>query len=195
MSAPASSSAGLPEGARVVLATHNAGKVREIADLLGPHGVETVSAAELGLPEPEETGTTFIANAELKARAAADASGLPALADDSGLSVDALGGNPRLVVDGAVSGPEVDGAGDFFGRHGRTAVGVTADGRLLLVVVDGRQPGYSRGMTLRELAELLQRLGQARGVGRGHPAAGDGERDRQGRPGAQPARGATPESA
>jgi hypothetical protein len=74
-------------------------------------------------------------------------------------AVDALGGNPRLVVDGAVAGPEVDGTGDFFGRHGRTAVGVTADGRLLLVVVDGRQPGYSRGMTLRELAELLQRLG------------------------------------
>lgn len=74
-------------------------------------------------------------------------------------AVDALGGNPRLVVDGAVSAPEVDGTGAFFGRHGRTAVGVTADGRLLLVVVDGRQPGYSRGMTLRELAELLQRLG------------------------------------
>jgi hypothetical protein len=57
------------------------------------------------------------------------------------------------------SSPEVDGTGDFFGRHSRTAVGVTGDGRLLLVVVDGRQPGYSRGMTLRELAELLRRLG------------------------------------
>jgi hypothetical protein len=74
-------------------------------------------------------------------------------------AVDALGGNPRLVVDGAVSGPEVDGSGEFFGRHSRTAIGVTADGRLLLVVVNGRQPGYSRGMTLHELAELLQRLG------------------------------------
>jgi hypothetical protein len=74
-------------------------------------------------------------------------------------AVDALGGNPRLVVDGAVAAQEVDGPGEFFGRHSRTAVGVTADGRLLLVVVDGRQPGYSRGMTLRELAELLQRLG------------------------------------
>ena len=74
-------------------------------------------------------------------------------------AVDALGGNPRLVVDGAVAGTEVDGTGEFFGRHSRTAVGVTADGRLLLVVVDGRQPGYSRGMTLRELAELLHRLG------------------------------------
>ena len=73
--------------------------------------------------------------------------------------VDALGGNPRLVVDGAVADAEVDGPGEFFGRHSRTAVGVTADGRLLLVVVDGRRPGYSRGMTLRELAELMQRLG------------------------------------
>jgi hypothetical protein len=73
--------------------------------------------------------------------------------------VDAIGGNPRLVVDGTVADREVDGPGEFFGRHSRTAAGVTADGRLLLVVVDGRQPGYSRGMTLRELAELLQRLG------------------------------------
>ena len=81
---------------RLVIASHNAGKVREIADLLGPYGVETVSAADLDLPEPEETGTTFVANAELKARAAADASGLPALADDSGLSVDALGGDPGV---------------------------------------------------------------------------------------------------
>jgi hypothetical protein len=78
--------------------------------------------------------------------------------------VDAIGGNPRLVVDGAVSGPEVDGTGEFFGRHSRTAVGATADGRLLLVVVDGRQPGYSRGMTLRELAELMQRLGAVQAV-------------------------------
>lgn len=81
---------------RLVIASHNAGKVREIADLLRPYGVETVSAADLGLPEPEETGTTFVANAELKARTAADASGLPALADDSGLSVDALGGDPGV---------------------------------------------------------------------------------------------------
>src|SRR3546814_3439132 len=72
---------------RLVIASHNAGKVREIGELLGPHGVETVSAAALGLPEPPETGTTFVANAELKARAAADLSGLPALADDSGLCV------------------------------------------------------------------------------------------------------------
>jgi XTP/dITP diphosphohydrolase len=71
---------------RIVIASHNPGKVREIAELLAPYGIEPVSAAELDLPEPEETGTTFIANAELKALQAADLSGLPALADDSGLS-------------------------------------------------------------------------------------------------------------
>ena len=70
------------EPGRLVIASHNEGKVREIRDLLGPHGIEPVSAAELGLPEPDEIGTTFIDNADLKARAAADLSGLPALADD-----------------------------------------------------------------------------------------------------------------
>ena len=84
------------EPGKLVIASHNAGKVREIADLLGPHGINPVSAGELGLDEPEETGTTFIANAELKAVAAAKASGLPALADDSGLCVDALGGDPGI---------------------------------------------------------------------------------------------------
>ena len=81
---------------RLVIASHNEGKVREIRALLGPYGVEPVSAAELDLPEPEETGTTFFANAELKARAAADLSGLPALADDSGLCVEALNGDPGI---------------------------------------------------------------------------------------------------
>lgn len=81
---------------RLVIASHNAGKVREIAELLGPYGVEPVSAGALGLPEPEETGTTFIANAELKALASATASGLPSLADDSGLCVAALGGDPGI---------------------------------------------------------------------------------------------------
>ena len=81
---------------KLVIASHNQGKVREIAELLGPYGMEPVSAGELGLPEPEETGTTFIANAELKALAAAQASGLPALADDSGLCVEALGGDPGI---------------------------------------------------------------------------------------------------
>jgi len=77
-------------GNKIVVATHNAGKVVEIGALLEPLGTQTVSAGELGLPEPEETGLTFKANAELKALAAATASGLPALADDSGLAVAAL---------------------------------------------------------------------------------------------------------
>ncbi len=81
---------------RLVIASHNKGKVREIAALLEGRGLDVVSAGELDLPEPEETGTTFVMNAELKARAAADLSGLPALADDSGLCVDALGGDPGI---------------------------------------------------------------------------------------------------
>ncbi|MGC6475968.1 MAG: RdgB/HAM1 family non-canonical purine NTP pyrophosphatase [Parvibaculales bacterium] len=81
---------------KLVIASHNQGKVREINDLVQPFGMSAISAAELGLPEPEETGLTFIANAELKAQSAAQKSGLPALADDSGLAVDALGGNPGI---------------------------------------------------------------------------------------------------
>ncbi|WP_395826380.1 RdgB/HAM1 family non-canonical purine NTP pyrophosphatase [Elstera sp.] len=83
-------------GDTLVLATHNPGKVREIEDLLRPFAVPVVAAGTLGLPEPEETGLTFIANAELKARAAAEGSGKPALADDSGLSVTGLGGAPGI---------------------------------------------------------------------------------------------------
>lgn len=80
----------------LVIATHNAGKLREIAALLEPFGVTCLSAGSLGLPEPDETGTTFAQNALIKARAAAEASGLVALADDSGLSVAALGGRPGV---------------------------------------------------------------------------------------------------
>ncbi len=83
------------EPGRLVIASHNQGKVREIRDLLAPFGIEPVSAVELGLPEPEETGTTFAENALLKARASA-LSGLPALSDDSGLEVRALGGRPGV---------------------------------------------------------------------------------------------------
>jgi XTP/dITP diphosphohydrolase len=111
------------EPGRLVIASHNEGKVREIRDLLGPYGIEPVSAAELDLPEPDETGTTFIDNADLKARQAADLSGLPALADDSGLCVEALGNRPGIfsarwaVVDGTIApdaGPgEVQGKRDF----------------------------------------------------------------------------------
>ena len=81
---------------KLVIATHNAGKLKEIAALLAPYGVDCISAGSLGLPEPEETGTTFAENALLKARAAAEAAQLPALADDSGLCVAALGGRPGV---------------------------------------------------------------------------------------------------
>ncbi|THD37373.1 MAG: RdgB/HAM1 family non-canonical purine NTP pyrophosphatase [Sphingomonas sp.] len=81
---------------KLVIASHNEGKVREIRALLAPYGIEPVSAKSLDLPEPEETGTTFVANAELKAMQAADLSGLPALADDSGLCVEALNGDPGI---------------------------------------------------------------------------------------------------
>ncbi len=86
----------LKAGDRLLVASHNPGKVREIRDLLAPYGIDAVSARDLDLPEPEETGKTFKANAELKARAAATASGLPALADDSGLEVEALEGAPGI---------------------------------------------------------------------------------------------------
>ncbi|MEP0191013.1 MAG: RdgB/HAM1 family non-canonical purine NTP pyrophosphatase [Erythrobacter sp.] len=83
-------------GGSLVIATHNAGKLKEISALLEPHGLECLSAGSLGLPEPAETGKTFVENALIKARAAAEASGIVALADDSGLSVVALGGRPGV---------------------------------------------------------------------------------------------------
>src|SRR6266702_345283 len=86
----------LDRGERLVIASHNPGKVDEIAALLRPFGVETIGAGALGLPEPEETGASFEENAALKARLAAYAAGLPALADDSGLVVPALGGAPGI---------------------------------------------------------------------------------------------------
>lgn len=86
----------LGRGARLVVASHNAGKLAEIAALLGPFGIEAVGAPALGLPEPEETGASFAENATIKALAGARASGLPALADDSGFSVAALNGAPGV---------------------------------------------------------------------------------------------------
>ncbi|HJS45554.1 MAG TPA: RdgB/HAM1 family non-canonical purine NTP pyrophosphatase [Rhizomicrobium sp.] len=86
----------LPRGSQLVVASHNEGKVREIKALLGPHGIHPISAGSLGLPEPEETGATFAANAQIKALACAKASGHAALADDSGLCVDALDGAPGI---------------------------------------------------------------------------------------------------
>lgn len=81
---------------RLVLASHNRGKLREIAELMLPLGIETVSAADLGLPEPDETAPDFIGNARIKALAAAAATGLPALSDDSGFCVAALDGAPGV---------------------------------------------------------------------------------------------------
>ena len=83
-------------GDRLVIASHNEGKVEEISELLAPFGIQAVPAAALGIPEPEETGDSFETNAALKAMAAAEASGLPAIADDSGLVVPALGGAPGI---------------------------------------------------------------------------------------------------
>jgi len=85
-----------PISGRLVIATHNPGKLREMRELLAPYGIDAVSAGELGLAEPEETGTSFAENARLKAVAAAQATALPAFADDSGLAVDALGGAPGV---------------------------------------------------------------------------------------------------
>ncbi len=97
----------LEPGDRLVIATHNPGKLREIAELVAAFGVDAVSAGELGLPEPEETGADFVENAVLKARAAAEAAGQPALADDSGLEVAALDGVPGI-YSARWAGPERD---------------------------------------------------------------------------------------
>nr|WP_295464145.1 RdgB/HAM1 family non-canonical purine NTP pyrophosphatase [Mesorhizobium sp.] len=99
-------------GKRIVVASHNAGKLAEFADLLAPFGLEARSAKEFGLPEPEETGTTFEQNAYLKAYAAASATGLPAMSDDSGLVVDALGGAPGVYTADWATKP--DGSRDFM---------------------------------------------------------------------------------
>jgi XTP/dITP diphosphohydrolase len=96
---------------RLVIASHNRGKIPEIAALLAPYGMDLVSAADMDVPEPEETGTSFAANAELKARFSADLTGLPALADDSGLCVDALGGDPGIFS--ARWAVQPDGGRDF----------------------------------------------------------------------------------
>jgi XTP/dITP diphosphohydrolase len=95
---------------RLVIATHNPGKLRELCDLLAPYGIEAVSAGELGLAEPDETGTSFRENARIKAVAATKASGLPAFADDSGLAVEALNGAPGI-HSARWAGPQKDFAG------------------------------------------------------------------------------------
>src|SRR5829696_2803800 len=112
-----------PISGRLVIATHNKGKLVEMRELLALHGVEAVSASELNLPEPEETGTTFAANARIKAEAAAQASGLPAFADDSGLAVDALGGDPG-VYSARWGGPDKD----FAAAMGKVEAGLQERG-------------------------------------------------------------------
>ena len=105
------------DGKKLVVASHNAGKVREVAELLAPFGIEGVPAAELGLEEPEETGATFLSNAELKARSALTA-GLPALADDSGLAVTALDGAPGI-YSARWAGPDRDFSRAMAAVHAR----------------------------------------------------------------------------
>jgi len=123
----------LARGCRLLLASHNGGKVRELRALLAPDGLQLVSAGELGLPEPEETGATFATNAHLKAAAAARGAGLPALADDSGLEVAALGGAPG-VHSARWAGPSKDFAAamarvrrEVLARGGWTAPGPRAN--------------------------------------------------------------------
>lgn len=101
-----------PLGSRVIIATHNAGKLREMTELLAPYGLATVSAGELKLAEPAETGMMFAENAAIKAHAAAKVAGLPALADDSGLCVEALDGAPGIFT-ADWAGPTRDYAGAF----------------------------------------------------------------------------------
>ncbi len=116
----------LARGARLVMATHNQGKLREIVALLEPHGVDVVSAAALGLAEPAEPAPDFIGNARIKALAASEASGLPALADDSGFCVAALGGAPG-VLSARWAGPGKDFAAAMARVHAE--LGETADRR------------------------------------------------------------------
>ena len=94
------------DSTKLVVATHNAGKLAEIRELLAPYGLEISSAADHGLPEPDETGTTFVENARLKAHAAAQATGLPALSDDSGIQIDALDGAPGVYTADWAETPE-----------------------------------------------------------------------------------------
>jgi XTP/dITP diphosphohydrolase len=100
----------LAPGTKLVIATHNKGKLAEFGDLLGPHGIDLVSAGALGLPEPEENGTLYAENAALKARAATTATGLPAISDDSGLAIDALDGAPGLFTADWAGNPRDFGA-------------------------------------------------------------------------------------
>ena len=142
----------LAAGTRLVVATHNPGKVVEINDLVRPFGLDAVSAGALGLPEPEETETTFAGNARLKAVAAATASGLPSLSDDSGLEVECLGGNPGI-YSARWAGPSKDFAiamkmvaDEVSKRNGWTGAGPKANFVCALcIAIPGQQPYIFEG--------------------------------------------------
>lgn len=114
-------------GSRLVLASHNKGKIFEFRGLLAPYGIDVVSSGELGLDEPEETGDTFVANARLKAEVTARAAGLPALADDSGLEIEALGGAPGIY---SARWAEAGGKRDFYYAMDRVKEELAARGAL-----------------------------------------------------------------
>lgn len=113
------------EGNKLLVATHNAGKLTEISEILAPHGVNVVGAGEMDLPEPEETEDTFVGNARIKAHAAAQATGFPALADDSGITIDALGGAPGVYT---ADWAETGNGRDFMMAMSRANDEITAKG-------------------------------------------------------------------
>ena len=113
------------EGNKLLVATHNAGKLTEISEILAPHGVTVVGAGDMDLPEPEETEDTFVGNARIKAHAAAQATGLPALADDSGITIDALDGAPGVYT---ADWAETGNGRDFMMAMTRANEEITAKG-------------------------------------------------------------------
>ena len=132
-------------GGRVVLATHNAGKLKEMIDLLAPYGIEVVSSGDLGLPEPVENGTMFSENAAIKAHAAAKATGLPAIADDSGLCIDVLDGAPGLFTADWCGTPRCYATGIARVKHEierRKAAAVGAAARFVSAIVVAWPDGY-----------------------------------------------------
>ncbi len=124
----------LKRGETLLLATHNAGKLAEFRELFSPLGIVLIAASDLGLPEPDETGTTFVENARLKAHAAASAAGMVALADDSGLCVDALGGEPGVYT--------ADWAATPTGRDYQMAMRRVED---RLQAIGANSPGLRKG--------------------------------------------------
>ncbi|WP_412552883.1 RdgB/HAM1 family non-canonical purine NTP pyrophosphatase [Shimia sp. MIT1388] len=113
------------EGDQLLVATHNAGKLAEITEILAPHGVSVVGAGDMDLPEPEETEDSFVGNARIKAHAAAKATGLPALSDDSGITIDALDGAPGVYT---ADWAETGNGRDFMKAMTRANDEITAKG-------------------------------------------------------------------